>query len=208
MNKPAPSELFKNALFTSSGLVAKCEVCGTIHFCLDDPMEGLDEIEVHDLSKTSKLDIANAIARFDPQSETGVNGSYDIDQLLYLLRGVKDKDKYFDIGSLSGVCSIVFRCEDVQALALGQRAEQLPAESIVAIPRIGHESIPFGRLDGKRVVAGCCDERIALYEGCFWESREVIANYFEMRADREMRVATDDVRIAKKSRKAAANQEE
>lgn len=83
----------------------------------------------------------------------------------------------------------VFRVPENRAIGLDARLSKLLEErdllksAPVTRPSLGRNFIPTGTLDGRTVVEGCCEHRLAQYEECFWGSRATIARFFRARAD-------------------------
>jgi len=51
------------------------------------------------------------------------------------------------------------------------------------------DSISWGMIDNKQAVIGCPCNKLFLYEDLFWKSRYIIADYFKMRTQGELKGA-------------------
>lgn len=51
------------------------------------------------------------------------------------------------------------------------------------------DSISWGIIDNKQAVIGCPCNKLSLYEDLFWKSRYIIADYFKMRTQGELKEA-------------------
>ena len=215
-----PSNLFKNAVFVGGGVIATCGFCSRVHYCLDDPGESFESVSL-DLGEVDEGKLRESFAKMirgaDSQQDQGVNGVFDPDSLLELL----DNSRLVLVPQLGGnwleVLQTVFRCEEADAVALDARREEakrkfsateLEAHTFQAVPHIGSESIAIGAIDGRKVVEGCCEETVAKYESCFWQSKKVIADYLALRAMKLTQEAQHVGDLADKARTAAPEEEE
>ncbi len=194
LNQPKAqvSKHFRDAVFVAGSIIARCGGCNTLWFSLDDPDAKYEELVPNINAARSEIDdLANIIRASDTQGNRGINGSYDPDKLLFLLHCIPDGDPSLSRIGETMIARIqnVFRVGENRAIGLDARLATLLEErdplkaSTVARPAIGRDSIATGFLDGRTVVEGCCEHRLAQYEECFWSSRSTIARFFRIRAN-------------------------
>jgi hypothetical protein len=69
---------------------------------------------------------------------------------------------------------------------------------------IQHDSdmVSWGNINGKQAVIGCQCNKLSEYENLFWSHRNIIADYFSSRAQKELWDAKDTKNLADKVKKA------
>ena len=183
--KPEPEleEFFKAAFYTNGRMIVKCDVCDTVHFCVDDPSLPLPSLLAVEFTGVElenpgdRAELNKAIRSFDLQADNGINACYHPFRLVAMLMAAEAPPVPFGNVHQDNI-EIAFRCGPGDAVDQINRAH-IEIENYRWATEIHiADNIACGTLNGKQIVEGCCEDHLEDARQMVWEDRRKITDFY------------------------------